>query len=64
MTPHEGSGQLYGAVGLLGEFGQGLGRFTILLPLRIASSAEVSHSGLVRTLGKRVGGNPSRVQIP
>src|SRR5665213_2888506 len=30
----------------------------------IACSAEDSHSGRVRTLGKRVGGNSSRVQIP
>jgi len=28
------------------------------------SPPEDSHSGLVRTLGKRVGGNPSRVRIP
>ena len=31
---------------------------------RVPSPAEDSHSGRVRTLGKRVGGNPSRVQIP
>ena len=30
----------------------------------VSSSAEDSHSGRVRTLGKRVGGNLSRVQIP
>ena len=30
----------------------------------VSSSAEDSHSGLGRTLGKRVGGNPSRVRIP
>ena len=30
----------------------------------VSSAAEDSHSGRVRTLGKRVGGNPSRVQIP
>jgi hypothetical protein len=31
---------------------------------RITSAAEDSPSGLGRTLGKRVGGNPSRVRIP
>lgn len=31
---------------------------------QVPSPAEVSPSGLGRTLGKRVGGNPSRVQIP
>ena len=30
----------------------------------VTSAAEDSHSGRVRTLGKRVRGNPSRVQIP
>ena len=31
---------------------------------RLPSAAEDSPSGLGRTLGKRVGGNPSRVRIP
>ena len=29
----------------------------------ISNKTEASHSGLVRSLGKRVGGNPSEVQI-
>src|SRR4051794_1889853 len=33
-------------------------------PLPVSSSAEDSPSGLWRSLGKRVGGDPSRVQIP
>ncbi len=32
--------------------------------LPVSSSAEDSPSGLWRSLGKRVGGDPSRVQIP
>ena len=31
---------------------------------QVSFSAEDSHSGLVRTLGKRVGFTPSRVRIP
>ena len=33
-------------------------------PLLLTFATEDSHSGLVRTLGKRVGGNASRVRIP
>src|ERR687898_1308966 len=39
-------------------------RFRQRRAARIPSAAEDSPSGLWRTLGKRVGGNPSRVRIP
>ena len=35
----------------------------VSLPLQVKICMEDSHSGRVRTLGKRVRGNPSRVQI-
>ena len=55
MTPHEGpTNSLRRAAAAFG---------LAKLP-QVASAAEDSPSGLWRTLGKRVGGNPSRVRIP
>ena len=39
-------------------------RISASTPGPVTFAAEDSHSGLVRTLGKRVGGNASRVRIP
>ena len=52
MTPHEGSRQGYGR------------RRSCMHWSLVTSSTEDSPSGLWRSLGKRVGGNPSGVQIP
>ena len=75
MTPHEGSGQVYGVRRAAlqprqdaSQRGQGSspdqGPIRLSPPEPVFSLAEDSHSGRVRTLGKRVGVKPSGVQIP
>src|SRR5206468_5429343 len=73
MTPHEGSASQ--STGLRPRHvmrrirltGCSSGRYapcsTSVVPKSLSSPAEDSPSGLGRTLGKRVGGNPSRVRI-
>src|SRR3546814_14011602 len=61
MLPHGG---LAGSLGQGGPAGQSEHRFPASPTQRVASSAEVSPSGLWRSLGKRVGLTPSGVRIP
>ncbi len=55
MTPHEGP---------INSLRRATAAFGRIKRPQVASAAEDSPSGLWRTLGKRVGGNPSRVRIP
>src|SRR3546814_12768081 len=61
MPPHGG---LAGSLGQGGPAGQSEHRFPASPTQRVASSAELSPSGLWRPLGKQVGLTPSGVRIP